>query len=94
MEMEVLAGKMTTKALNLNAGILKLSSSTPGSWDIYGPKDGEGNRKKLTYSYDAEAKLFIPAGKVLVVRSEGGKKAEQEVEIKANAPTELTLDAK
>ncbi|WP_397382005.1 VWA domain-containing protein [Prosthecobacter sp.] len=93
-EAEVQAGKMTTKALNLNAGTLKLSSSTPGSWDIYGPKDGEGNRKKLTYSYDAEAKLFIPAGKVLVVRSEGDKKAEQEVEIKANAPTELTLDAK
>lgn len=93
-EMEVQAGKMTTKALNLNAGTLKLSSSTPGSWDIYGPKDGEGNRKKLTYSYDAEAKLFIPAGKVLVVRSKGDKKAELEVEIKANALSELMLDAK
>jgi len=94
MEVEVQAGKMATKALNLNAGTLKLSSSTPGSWEIFGTKDAEGNRKKLTYSYDAEAKLFIPTGKVLVVRSEGDKKAEREVEIKANAPTELTLDAK
>ena len=93
-ELEVQAGKMTTKALSLNAGTLSLSSSTPGSWDIYGAKDAEGNRKKLTYSYDANAKLFVPAGKVLVVRSEGNKKAEQEVEVKANALSELTLDAK
>ncbi len=73
---------------------MKLSSSTPGTWEILGGLDAEGNRKKITYSYDANAKLFIPAGKVLVVRSEGDKKAEKEVEIKANAMSELTLDAK
>ncbi len=93
-EIEVQAGKMASKTLNLNAGSLKLSSSTPGTWEILGAKDAEGNRKKLTYSYDADAKLVIPAGKVLVVRSEGDKKAEKEVEIKANALSELTLDAK
>ncbi len=94
MEVEVQAGKMITKALTLNAGTLKVSSSTPGSWEIFGPKDGEGNRKKLTYSYDADSKFFIPAGTVLVVRSEGDKKAEKEVEIKANVLSELNLDAK
>ncbi len=93
-EVEVQAGKMATQALTLNAGTLKLSSSTPGTWEILGGLDAEGNRKKITYSYDANAKLFIPAGKVLVVRSEGDKKAEKEVEIKANAMSELTLDAK
>jgi len=36
----------------------------------------------------------VRAGKVLVVRSEGNKKAEQELEVKANALTELTHDAK
>jgi len=94
MEVEVQAGKAATKVLTLNAGTLKVSSSTPGSWEVFGEKDAEGNRKKVTYSYDADSKFFIPAGKVLVVRSEGDKKAEKEVEIKANALTELTLDAK
>ncbi len=93
-EVEVIGGKMIPKAVNLNAGTLKLSSSTPGGWDIYGPQDAEGNRKKLSYSYDQNFKIALPAGKALVVRSEGQKIAEQEVEIKANTLSELTLDAK
>lgn len=93
-EAEVTAGKLNTKPLILNAGTLKLSSTTPGGWDLFGPVDAEGNRKKLTYSYDANFKVAVPAGKVLVVRSEGQKKAEKEIEVKANALTELTLDAK
>ncbi|MBN8420385.1 MAG: VWA domain-containing protein [Verrucomicrobia bacterium] len=94
VEVEIQAGKMITNALNLNAGTLKASSSTAGDWEVFGPVNAEGERKKITYSYDAKAKLFLPAGKVLVVRSNNGKKAEQEVEIKPNALTELTLDAK
>ncbi|WP_395751977.1 VWA domain-containing protein [Prosthecobacter sp.] len=93
-EIEIQAGKMTTMQMNLNAGTLKASSSTPGDWEVFGPVNAEGERKKITYSYDQNAKLFLPAGKVLVVRSKDGKKAEQEVEIKPNALTELTLDAK
>lgn len=93
-DIEIQAGKVTTSALNLNAGTLKASSSTPGDWEVFGPVNAEGERKKITYSYDANAKLFLPAGKVLVVRSKDGKKAEQEVEIKANALSELTLEAK
>lgn len=93
-DIEIQAGKTMTQALNLNAGSLKLSSATAGTWEVFGGTDAEGNRKKITYSYDANTKLFIPAGKVLVVRSEGDKKAEQEVEIKANTLSELKLDAK
>lgn len=93
-EIEIQAGKMITQALNLNAGTLKASSSTGGDWEVFGPVNAEGERKKITYSYDKNAKLFLPVGKVLVVLSKDGKKAEQEVEIKPNALTELTLDAK
>lgn len=93
-EIEIQAGKMVTHALNLNAGTLKASSSTGGDWEVFGPVNAEGERKKITYSYDQKTKLFLPVGKVLVVLSKEGKKAEQEVEIKANAMTELTLDAK
>ncbi|GEP41233.1 VWA domain-containing protein [Brevifollis gellanilyticus] len=93
-EVEVTGGKMTSSAVILNAGTLKLSSSTPGTWELLGPQDAEGNRKKFTYSYDANFKVAVPAGKVLVVRSEGQKKAEQEIEVKPNTLTELTLDAK
>ena len=94
VEVEIQAGKMITNALNLNAGTLKASSSTAGDWEVFGPVNAEGERKKITYSYDQNAKLFLPAGKVLVVRNKDGKKAEQEVEIKPNALTEVTLDPK
>lgn len=93
-EIEVAGGKMINSPVILNAGTLKLSSTTSGGWDIYGPQDAEGNRKKLFYSYDANVKVAVPAGKVLVVRSEGQKKAEQEIDVKANTLSELTLDAK
>jgi Ca-activated chloride channel family protein len=93
-EVEVTAGKMTTQVIILNAGTLKLDSNTAGNWEIFGPQDAEGNRKKLSYSYDKQFKIALPAGKALVVRSEGQKKAQQEVEIKANTLSELTLDAK
>lgn len=93
-EIEIQAGKMVTHSLNLNAGTLKASSSTGGDWEVFGPVNAEGERKKITYSYDQKTKLFLPVGKVLVVLSKEGKKAEQEVEIKPNAMTELTLDVK
>jgi hypothetical protein len=93
-EVEVAAGKMTTQVVNLNAGTLKLDSNTGGGWDIFGPQDAEGNRKKLSFSYDKQFKVAMPVGKALVVRTDGQKKAQQEVEIKANTLSELTLDAK
>lgn len=93
-EVEVQAGKMQTQKVILNGGTLKLSSSTPGGWELFGPQDAEGNRKQLFYSYDANIKVAVPAGKVLVVRKENSKRAEQEVDVKANTLNELTLDAK
>ncbi len=94
LEVDVTAGKLSTKPVVLNAGMLKLSSSTPGTWELYGSQDAEGNRKQLFYSYDANVKVAAPAGKLLVVRKEGDKKAQQEIELKANTLAELTLDAK
>ena len=93
-QFQVTGGKLTTQVINLNAGTLKLNSSTGGVWEILGTLDAEGNRKHVTTAYDAQAKVFLPAGKYLVVRKEGEKKAEGEIEIKANALSEVTLDAK
>lgn len=93
-EVEVTAGKLATQSVILNAGTLKLSSSTPGMWELHGPQDAEGNRKQIFYSYDASVKVAAPAGKILVVRKENDKKAEKEIEVKANTMTELILDAK
>lgn len=93
-EVEVTAGKLTARPVNLNAGMLKLSSGTPGMWELHGPLDAEGNRKQIFYSYEADVKVAAPAGKVLVVRKENDKKAEKEIEVKANTLTELNLDAK
>lgn len=93
-EAEVVAGRLITSQITLNAGMLKLASSTPGSWEIYGPLDAEGNRKQIFYSYDANTKVAVPAARILIVRKEGDKKAQQEVDVKAGAFSELTLDAR
>lgn len=93
-EAEVVAGRLISSALTLNAGMLKLASSTPGTWEIYGALDAEGNRKQIFYSYDANTKVAVPAAKLLIVRKEGDKKAQQEVEVKAGTFSELTLDAR
>lgn len=94
-EVEVPAGKLTDRAVILNAGMLKLSSAAKeGAWDILGPQDAEGNRKTLFFSYDQNVKVAVPAGKIVIMRTEGDKKTEKEIEIKANTLTELTIDAK
>jgi hypothetical protein len=67
-------GKTAGKTLNLNAGLEAEFFHKDCTWEIFGAKDADGSRKKLIYSYDGDAKLAIPAGKVLVVRSEGDKK--------------------
>jgi Ca-activated chloride channel homolog len=93
-EVEVQAGKLTNVVVNLNAGTLRLNSNSEGSWELHGPTDAEGNRKRLFVSYDKQVKVAAPAGKVLIVRSNGDKKAEQEIEVKANTLTDINLDAK
>lgn len=90
-EIEVKAGTMVSNTLNLNAGIVKASSPAGGGWDLYAPPDAEGNRRKVGYSYDATPTFYLPAGKVLFVRTNGDKRAEKEVVVEANKLIELTL---
>ncbi len=89
---EVVANRLTPVTLNLNAGILKLVTSSGTSWKVLGAPDGEGNRKELHFSYDKETTASLPAGKVLIQVFAGEKKAEQETEIQANKLQEVKLE--
>ena len=93
-EVEVAAGKLTSLAVNLNAGTLRLTSSSNGRWELFDPTVTEGKQKPLFVSYDNQVKVAAPAGKVVIVRSSGNKKSEQEVEVKANTLLEIALDPK
>jgi Ca-activated chloride channel family protein len=93
-EVEVAAGKLTSLAVNLNAGTLRLTSSSNGRWELFDPTETEGKQKPLFVSYDNQVKVAAPAGKVVIVRSSGDKKSEQEVEVKANTLLEIALDPK
>ncbi|MCB1225239.1 MAG: hypothetical protein KDK99_05455 [Verrucomicrobiales bacterium] len=92
-EIEVIAGQTAALTLNLNGGTLQLHATQDGSWEIFGPLIN-GERQVLTYSYDKDFKTFVPVGNLLVVRHRNDDKIEQQVEIKANALSELTLDVK
>lgn len=92
---EVSPNKQTTVTVNLNAGVLKVSTNGEGMWTIFGiPEDGEGDLVDLGFSYDKQATFYLPAGKVIVRRTSGEKKAEQEVQIGVNKLQELTLEVK
>lgn len=94
-EVEIGANRQSKITLNLKAGVLKVSSAGEGAWTILSvPKDGEADPVDLGFSYDKEAKFYLPAGKVLVRRTHEDKTAEKEVEIGANKLTELSLEAK
>ena len=93
-EVEVAAGKLTSLAVNLNAGTLRLTSSSNGRWELFDPTETGGKQKPLFVSYDNQVKVAAPAGKVVIVRSSGDKKSEQEVEVKANTLLEIALDPK
>jgi Ca-activated chloride channel family protein len=94
-EVEVSPNKMTSVTLNLNAGVLKVSANGEGMWTILGvPKDGEAEMTDLGFSYDKEATFYLPAGKVIVRRSQGDDKAEKEIEIGVNKSHEVALEAK
>jgi Ca-activated chloride channel family protein len=94
-EVEVAANRQAKVTLNLNAGVLKVTAAGEGLWTILSvPKDGEADPVDLGFSYDKEAKFYLPAGKVIVRRTHDEKKAEKEVEIGVNKLTELSLEAK
>lgn len=66
-----------------------------GMWTIFGiPKDGEGDLVDLGFSYEKWATFYLPAGKLIVRRTSGERKAEQEVEIEVNKLRELSLEVK
>lgn len=94
-EVEIGANRQSKVTLNLNAGVLKVSSSGEGAWTLFSvPENGEADPVDLGFSYDKEAKFYLPAGKVLVKRTHDDKTAEKEVEIGANKLIELSLEAK
>ncbi|MEQ1843262.1 MAG: hypothetical protein ABL994_22895, partial [Verrucomicrobiales bacterium] len=92
---EVNPNKQTVVTVNLNAGVLKVSATGEGMWTILGiPENGEGDLVDLGFSYDKQATFYLPAGKVIVRRTSGEKKAEQEVEIGVNKLQEISLEVK
>ncbi len=94
-EVEVLPNKMTKVTLNLNAGVLKVSARGEGLWTILGlPQNREDEMTDLGFSYEKEATFYLPAGKVIVRRSQNEDKAEKEIEIGVNKSHEVTLEAK
>ena len=94
MEVEVNPNKQTSVTLNLNAGFLKVNAVGEGMWTILGvPANGEGDLVDLGFSYEKVATFYLPAGKVIVRRTSGEKKAEQEIEIGVNKLQELSLEA-
>jgi Ca-activated chloride channel homolog len=89
-ELVIQPNQQSTLTLVLNAGVLKVSSSGEGSWTVYRvPAEAEGALQDLTYSYDAAATFYLPAGKVLVRRTKGETKTDKEVTIEAGKLTEL-----
>ncbi len=93
-EVEVVANRQTKVVLNLNAGVLKVTTGGEGMWTVHGlPEDGEGDPVDLGYSYEKEATFHLPAGKVRVRRTKDDKKAEKEVEIAPNKLVEVSLEA-
>jgi len=100
-EIEVKAGARVEQAFILNSGVLAAQAvlaeggapiSGGLSWDIYLPeKDIQGNRKRVTYSYDSQANWELSAGKYLVYATRGSAAAGQEVSIAANRRTERTI---
>lgn len=80
----------------LNVGTLALSAvmaegadPVPDGlgWDIYGEPNAEGERKKADYSYDAQPKSRLTAGKYLVSVTRGAASAKAEVEVTAGKTT-------
>jgi Ca-activated chloride channel family protein len=98
-EVEVVAGKLNTATLNLNAGLLKVTltdaAGTPiaskPSWDVFGQPNAEGKRAKIAYSYDKVPTFVLPAGKCTIQARFDGKTAEAEANVTPGRLTEFTL---
>ncbi len=86
------AGKVRARVV-LSAGGQAMSRDL--GWDVYEASADElGKRKKVTYSYSAEPVFKLIAGKYLLQVKLGSAIARQEVEVKPNEMTDVTLDLK
>jgi Ca-activated chloride channel family protein len=84
------ANQQTAITLVLNAGILKVSSSSQVEWHIFRvPENGEGDLQELAYRFDPSATFYLPAGKVLVRMTKDDVKTDKEVMIEAGKLTEV-----
>jgi Ca-activated chloride channel family protein len=91
-EVEIKAGKRNDSEINLDAGQVKLVAmskdgtklSKGTAWTIFGAeKNLEGNRTRITYSYDATPIFTLNAGKYIVAFKSGNLNTEAELEVKA-----------
>lgn len=60
-------------------------------WTIFGPADAAGERKTISYSYEAAPFLRVDAGTYLLQAERGGAVAKREIEVGDAAPVEVAL---
>jgi hypothetical protein len=101
---EVTSAKLTVQTLNLQAGIVNLSSvlapgspplATGVSYVVYETvKDAEGNRKRVVGSayFDGPPRFPLPAGRYYVAANYGRATASTEVQVTSATVTIQTLN--
>ena len=100
-EVEVKPGELTEQTLNLNVGYLRINSviSEGGeaitdklSYEVYEmATDLQGNRKRVTYSYDASPLFRLTQGNYWVTVKHGSAFTAQEASTTAGSLTEATM---
>jgi hypothetical protein len=102
-EVDIVAGEIKPRTLNLRAGILNLSSVlAPGSspletgvsYDVYeAARDAEGNRKRVvaSASYQGPPRFPLPAGRYYVTAASKAGTGEAEIAIAEGEAHQLRL---
>ncbi len=99
-EIEVKAGEKTEVILTFGAGTLEAKAFFVDggeqvgkglSWTLYSQVDAEGDRKRVSHTYNAITTFKVPAGKYLLTLERGSALAEKEVEIVAGEKTEIKV---
>ena len=101
-DIEITAGKLTEKTVNLKVGYLRMASvAAEGGQEVKdklaytvfeAEQDLEGKRKQVTYSYDAKPLFRLPEGKYRVIIKHGAAQKASEVEIKAGKLSQTTVN--
>ena len=95
----MVAEKLNTASLNLNAGLLKVTLTdaagtpiaTKPSWSVLGPPNAEGKSKQIVYSYDKVPTFVLPAGPCVIRAKFGDKTAEAPADVIPGRLTKFTL---